>query len=202
MAVKNHALDDRIVEAARAEFLEKGFRGASLSRITERAGITTGALYTRYKNKDDLFCSLVREVLDIAGQDMGRMYEAYSAAQTSGDPKQILDVIHQEERVYLDLLMEHREACFLLFCRSDGSSLEQKLNTMMDRKAQQTEAYFQSIAKPGAEVDGLGFIISSQLHFFRQILEKNYDREKTLRCMRTVTRYMEAGWTAIFEEIF
>ena len=37
MAVKNHALDQKIVEAARAEFLEKGFRGASLQQIAARA---------------------------------------------------------------------------------------------------------------------------------------------------------------------
>ena len=202
MAVKNHALDDKIVEAARAEFLERGFRGASLSRITQRAGITTGALYTRYKNKDDLFCSLVREVLDVAGANMEQMYAAYGRAQASGDPGQILEVIHREEQLYLDLLLEHKETCVLLFCRSDGSTLEHRLKGLMDQKAEQTERYFQSIARPGVELDGLGFIISSQLHFFRQILEKNYDREKTLRCMKTVTRYMEAGWRAVFEEIF
>ena len=201
MAVKNHALDDRLVEAARAEFLEKGFRGASLSRITQRAGLTTGALYTRYKNKDALFCSLVQEVLELAGRHMAGMYQAYSEAQASGDPRQLLNVIRQEESLYLDMLVEHKEACVLLFCRSDGSSLETHLKEMMDRKAEQTEAYFKSIAKPGAEVEGLGFIISSQFHFFRQILEKNYEVDKTLRCMKTVTRYMEAGWTALFEEI-
>lgn len=202
MAVKNHALDEKLIEAARAEFLEKGFRGASLHKIVERAGITTGALYTRYKNKDALFCSLVREVLEAAGERMGQMQQSYTAAQASGDPKQILAVIRQEEAVYLDLLLDHREACILLFCRSAGSSLEAELNRMMDQKAAQTEAYFRSMAKPGAEVEGLSFIISSQLHFFRQILEKCGDREHTLRCMKTVTRYMNAGWEAIFEEIF
>ena len=33
------------------------------SRKTQKAGITTGALYTRYKNKDELFCSLVSDVV-------------------------------------------------------------------------------------------------------------------------------------------
>ena len=38
MARRNPALDGKIAEAARAEFLEKGYRGASLRQIAERAG--------------------------------------------------------------------------------------------------------------------------------------------------------------------
>ena len=59
MAVKDHSLDDKIIRAAEAEFLEHGFVAASMHKIAERAGVTTGALYTRYKNKDALFGSPV-----------------------------------------------------------------------------------------------------------------------------------------------
>lgn len=55
MAVKDHSLDDKIIHAAEDEFLEHGFVAASMHKIADRAGVTTGALYTRYKNKDALF---------------------------------------------------------------------------------------------------------------------------------------------------
>ncbi len=43
----------RILESARNEFLANGFEKASLKAICEGAGVTTGALYKRYKGKED-----------------------------------------------------------------------------------------------------------------------------------------------------
>ena len=60
MALKNHALDDGILQAEKAEFLEKGYETASLRKIAAQAGVTIGAIYTRYSTKDQLFCALVQ----------------------------------------------------------------------------------------------------------------------------------------------
>lgn len=40
-----------IHNAAKAEFMEKGFREASLRNIAKSAGVTTGALYGYYGSK-------------------------------------------------------------------------------------------------------------------------------------------------------
>ena len=201
MAVKNHALDDRIVEAARAEFLEKGFRDASLHRIADRAGLTTGALYTRYKNKDDLFCSLVRELLEEVARHMEPIRSRYEGAQATGDPEQIVGVIREEEQIYNEILFRYPEACKLFFCRSDGSSLGRQLDQMMEQKAAQTVEYLKQISGTDVDLDGVAMIITTQFQFFRQILEKGYDRDKAVACLKTVGIYMDAGWKAIFEAI-
>jgi AcrR family transcriptional regulator len=51
-----------ILEAAADEFGDRGFEGASYNRIIERAGISKGAMYYYFADKDDLF----RTVLDVA----------------------------------------------------------------------------------------------------------------------------------------
>lgn len=51
-----------ILAAAAEEFSERGFAGASYNRIIERAGISKGAMYYYFADKDDLF----RTVLDAA----------------------------------------------------------------------------------------------------------------------------------------
>ena len=63
MAKKNHGLDKPIIEAAKIEFLQNGFQATSISSIAKRAGVTTGAIYTRYKGKNELFYSLIEEFL-------------------------------------------------------------------------------------------------------------------------------------------
>src|SRR4051812_20191291 len=48
----------RLLEAARSVIREKGYEHATLEAIAERAGMTTGAIYGNFKNRDELFISL------------------------------------------------------------------------------------------------------------------------------------------------
>ena len=70
MSVPDKSIDPRLLSAAKAEFLEKGYELSSLSQICKRAGVTTGALYKRYQGKEALFDAIVgdtaRELFDIA----------------------------------------------------------------------------------------------------------------------------------------
>ena len=43
---------EKIQEAALAEFLKKGFLGASLRQIVKNAGVTTGAFYGYFSSKE------------------------------------------------------------------------------------------------------------------------------------------------------
>jgi AcrR family transcriptional regulator len=49
------------VSAARAVFLERGFHGASVEEISARAGYSTGAVYSNFNSKDELFLALLDE---------------------------------------------------------------------------------------------------------------------------------------------
>jgi len=50
-----------ILESAMGVFAIKGFEDASMREIAAAAGLTTGAIYHHYKNKDDLFFDAVKE---------------------------------------------------------------------------------------------------------------------------------------------
>jgi AcrR family transcriptional regulator len=45
----------RLLEAAERVFFERGFHGASLEAVAEEAGLTKGAVYSRFASKADLF---------------------------------------------------------------------------------------------------------------------------------------------------
>ena len=201
MAVKDHTLDAKIVKAAMEEFKAHGFHKASLHTIAKQAGITTGALYTRYKNKDALFCSLVQVVLDTVKSKSQGCQELYQQVLTSQDPQLFLKAIQAEEEIYLHVLFEHYDACILFFCRSEGSSIHTMMEQMMEQKAKETVAFFKQIAKKEVELDGLELIMSEQFYYYRKILEKGYDKEEAISCMKVVEHFLEAGWKQVFEEM-
>ncbi len=46
-----------ILQVSREEFVKKGYHGASTDIITQRAGISMGALFHYFKSKRDYFCT-------------------------------------------------------------------------------------------------------------------------------------------------
>jgi AcrR family transcriptional regulator len=51
----------RLLDAAEAVFARGGFHGASVEEIAREAGATTGALYSNFTSKEDLFLALFEE---------------------------------------------------------------------------------------------------------------------------------------------
>ena len=65
MSVRDTSIDPRLLESARNEFMKLGFMKADLKTICDNAGVTTGAVYKRYKGKEELFCAVVKDTADI-----------------------------------------------------------------------------------------------------------------------------------------
>src|SRR3954451_20947346 len=53
-----------LIDAARTVFLRRGFHGASLDEISAEAGYTTGAGYSRFGGKDELFLAVLDAHVD------------------------------------------------------------------------------------------------------------------------------------------
>lgn len=100
-----------IIQAAYSEFLAYGFQKASLHKIAEKAGVTTGAIYTRYKNKDALFASLLQDFFETMQVLFTPVAEEYEEAKCSAQPEDILRAIDAEERAYFRLLTENHDDC-------------------------------------------------------------------------------------------
>ncbi|WP_374970011.1 TetR/AcrR family transcriptional regulator [Terrabacter sp. BE26] len=57
---RRQATRDRVLEAASEVFAERGFHGATVEEICERAGFTRGAFYSNFSSKEDLVVELSR----------------------------------------------------------------------------------------------------------------------------------------------
>ena len=54
---------DHLLDAAAQVLAERGFHGASLDEVAAAAGFTKGAVYSNFKNKEDLFLALLETLL-------------------------------------------------------------------------------------------------------------------------------------------
>ena len=69
----------RLIDAAEVVFARGGFHGASVEEIAHEAGATTGALYSNFAGKEDLFLALFEERI---AADVGEYSEIVAAGAT------------------------------------------------------------------------------------------------------------------------
>lgn len=198
MANKDHSLDEKIVKAARNEFLEVGYRGASMRKIAARAGITTGALYTRYENKDVLFASLVYET--------GMLFEReFSAIK----PEHYIKALKQnrfsqlsrlESDRLLDIIYDHLPECYMLFCCSEGSTAEKYYPLLVQNKANMISRYVNSLGVDLSK-DTLEMLVYSQYSYYVEVLRRKYVREDAEKLIRSIITFTDAGWHALYDSV-
>ncbi|MEN8722377.1 MAG: TetR/AcrR family transcriptional regulator [Alphaproteobacteria bacterium] len=66
---------DRLIEAAEEVFAEKGYTGARITDITDRAGLSPASVYVRFKDKDGLFNAVLDRFRDQAGAMIGHFID-------------------------------------------------------------------------------------------------------------------------------
>ena len=201
MANRDHSLDDGIIRAAYAEFLSCGFEKASLHKIAEKAGVTTGAIYTRYKSKDALFTSLLQNFLGKLNDYFAPAAAEYANAKQAGTTDALLAAIDFEERIYMKLLTEYYDDCTLFFSRSDGSSVEAMLNSLMQRKTEQTVDFFCQVYGKAPDAEAVRLLMGSQFWYFRQLLDSHLEEEKMLACLHTLLGFSNAGWRQLCDTL-
>ena len=201
MANKDHSLDGGIIKAAYDEFLFHGFQKASLHKIAENAGVTTGAIYTRYKNKDALFVSLLQDFFETMTEMFSPAAEEYERAKKSTRTEDIIRVINAEEKIYFRLLTDHYDDCTLFFSRSDGSSVETMRRELMDRKTRQTVEFFSDVYGKAPNEDAIRLLMGSQFWYFRQLLDERLEEDKMFACLQSILDFFNAGWRQLCDTL-
>ena len=204
MANKNHDLDKPIIEAAKMEFLQNGFRSASIGNIAKRAGVTTGAIYTRYKGKDELFCSLIENFLQALDNARKENEKAYGEYCTDKNFNNFLNNIAKETAGYVDILFEHYDACKLLLCQSNGSSVEEMLNKRMENKISETKTFIkENIASDISDMKLVlvELLINQQFDAYTLVIKKGYSKEETVEYIKMLGEFIGAGWEKLFKDI-
>ena len=121
MAVADRSIDPRILKSARAEFVKHGFEKSSLKAICDGAGVTTGALYKRYKGKEELFCAVVEQTLADLYAEAERRGNLDPASMTDEQLIRAWEMDGSDMMWWFQYLYERREDFYLLLACSEGT---------------------------------------------------------------------------------
>ena len=196
---------EKLLASAEHEFMEKGYQGASLRNICKNAGVTTGALYFFFKDKDDIFASLVAPVLG----SIRTMMEAHmqqELQEVKGELQEgkydFSDDIYASRRIIHELYQNY-DRVQLLLTKSQGSSLA----GCIDEFVAFTEKNYRMLADAQAKVCGVAapddytihWMAHMQIDAFVHLLTHESDEEKAVAHLGDILKYLLAGWYALFQ---
>jgi AcrR family transcriptional regulator len=97
----------RLLDSAEAVFARSGFHGASVEEIAREAGATSGALYSNFASKEDLFLALFEERIatDVGDYSQILAEEATFEQQVRGAADHWMEIL-RERPDYFPLLIE------------------------------------------------------------------------------------------------
>jgi len=104
-AEKKELTTGQLLETARKVFLERGYHRSTLDDIADAAGFTKGAVYARFKSKDELFFALYDEWVDQRIVDL----ERYNTP-----PKTFEELLRSDARRLMALRNAHADWYLLL----------------------------------------------------------------------------------------
>lgn len=149
MAKPDHSIDPRILDSAKQEFLALGFEKASLQHICEQAQVTTGALYKRYRSKDDLFRAVVADTVS----DMKEIVKQKTCMDLSALSDSALITAWDMDNDYMmwwfRFLYDRHDGFVLLIKCSEGSSYANFQHDWVETMTHATYEYYQEAVHRG-----------------------------------------------------
>lgn len=197
-----------LLESGKSEFLEKGYTKASLRKICSDAGVTTGALYFFFKDKEDLFGAIAEPPLKTLVEVLNSHFAVDVAAISQphalagGNAHELVD--HDE---FVSRLVHHiygnYDAFILLLTKSQGSKYENCVDELVDTIEQFYLALSEKIgAHYGAKVNRymLHWLTHMMVDSFIHLISHECDETKAAQYMTKIMNFILEGWQkAVFE---
>ena len=193
---------EKILTVGKAEFLDKGFKSASLRNIVKTAGVTTGAFYGYFSGKEALFAALVEEhakaIMNIfmsAQEDFVKLPEEVQAQHMGVESRSSLNEI-------VDYIYKHFDEFKLLVCKSEGTSYENFIHNMVEIEVEQTLAFIEVLKKQGKDVPNMEkavchMIVSGMFTGIFELIKHDMKKENAIKYVSELQDFYIAGWSKI-----
>ena len=188
----------KILSSAKTEFLEKGFMNASLRTIAANAGLTTGAMYRHFKDKDALFCALVDEAIDVTNK---AVMLADAVHHVDLDNAVSIEHFEQEKKTtndLLDYMFEHFDIFTLLLTKAAGSTHEhfqEEICELYTTNCEQTfnMMYENHFSTKKIDKMTVHFIASTIINAFVEIITHKMTKEAAVQYIENIEEFTRYG---------
>ncbi|MCR4937866.1 MAG: TetR/AcrR family transcriptional regulator [Lachnospiraceae bacterium] len=166
MSQRDTSIDPRLLASAREEFLKNGFLRADLKTICDNAQVTTGAVYKRYKGKEELFSAVVGEVVNALDLFLENRAKTDFSTLTDDEIRASWKMSYDSMIPMFRMLRSYGDDFKILIDRSAGTRFENFSHDYVIRMSYAyeqfyNEAYKRGIAKAKVSRDEFHILLTS-----------------------------------------
>lgn len=197
---------EKLLISAKKEFLEKGYMKSSLRSICHEVGVTTGALYFFFEDKEDLFASLVDRPLHMLFEMISKYYNM--GLESKEVMTKSLNGNYEEDlmvsKIVISFLYQYYDEFILLIQKSQGSKYE----NCFDKFIALAERHYRLLADEFSKAKGLDKVDDHIIHWISHMQMESVihtlvhvkSEARAVENFETMTRYLAAGWMSLFGE--
>ena len=201
MPIDKTANHEKIIAAARKEFLTYGFTDASMRRIAAAAGMSASGLYKHFASKEEMFSALVEP----AYQGLLALFR-----QEAGDQEQFIGTgdlsvweTGQDAKLAVAYIYDHLDAFRLIICKSQGTKYESFLHDLAVLEEEMTVSFMENLKKQGISINNfsekeLHLLTTTNVNAVFQTVEHDFTRDEAMHYADTLDRFFSKGWKEFF----
>ncbi|WP_244282118.1 TetR/AcrR family transcriptional regulator [Maledivibacter halophilus] len=195
---------EEILKCAKKEFLKKGYKDASLRKISKMAGVTTGAFYAHFSDKNQLFETLVapafKESCNMQVNMMGQYYDLLYSGHIN--QQAIRSISHTNMKEYINYVYKYIDEFKLILMSSEGTSYANFIEDMVSWSVEEGIRYFAELKNQGIKVNYISkkeLHILSHIHFsaIYEVVKHDMSKEEAFEYLGTITKFFVAGWNSV-----
>lgn len=201
----NKETKERLIESALAEFSAKGYTKASLRKICADAGVTTGALYFFFKDKEDLFAAIVEQPFD----ELKKLLLGHFTAEKEiplSEMYEHIDGGHDElSAALIHQLYANYDAFMLLLTKSQGTRFERCVDEMVDMTDKTYRAMAENMARqlPNKRINSymLHWLSHMIIDAFIHLLTHEPNEKKAVEIMSRIMNFYVSSWVELVFDV-
>lgn len=212
---------EKLLRAAKKEFIKKGFSKASLRTICKNAGVTTGALYFFFQDKEDLFDSIVQPVIEHISEILKKHFsyessliESESATLKNGMAKESGSIAEEKQigpkpddietaRTILRYLYSRYDEFILAVEKSQGTKWEHCKDSFADwnfkHLSSTADLYCKKMGLKKIDPFIMRMVSQAQINCFVSIILNIPTCEEAEKYIPSAVNYLVGGWSTLFE---
>lgn len=203
MARQIEGVAERIVDAAKREFLDKGYVEASLRTIAAEADTSTNSIYVRFGDKEGLFSAIVEPVLNEMTERFIRIQERFHLMTPEEQAERMPKYADGGTSELIDYMYEHLEEFWLLLDASYGTRFHNFVDELVRIEVEYTYKFMEAVGYSDKFGDAvtqklLHIVTTSRFESIFEIIRHGMSREEATEYIELLSRYHRCGFIEIF----
>lgn len=200
---KTWGVTELLIKSARAEFLEKGYDGASLRSIADRAGSSKGAIYIRYADKAELYAAVVKPAADGLIERVASSFGEFSQIPAEEQEARMYSYTEDGIAEMVDYIYDNYNDFKILTCSGEKTLYMEFMDRLVELDTEMTYRYIEAVGIDAVEA---GSLTPEKMHMINtacftgifEIVRRDMKRENAKHYVDFLCRFFRAGWSTIF----